>query len=87
METFTCLTAQRPPLLVPALPGGLAMPQSSSWQGGCKGFVLLTALSQTQALPTPSLTDKKGRLQKSFALDWRDRMAPGSPARPHGCYM
>lgn len=87
METLTCLAAQRLPLQVPALPGRLARPQSSGWQEGCKGFMLPSALSQTQALPTPSLRDKKGRLHKSFALHWRDRMAPGSPARPHGCYM
>ena len=47
--------------------------------------VHLTALSQTHALPTPSSRDKEGRLQKSCALDWRDRTALGSPARPHRC--
>lgn len=47
--------------------------------------LLLAALSQTQALPTPSLRDKEGRLQKSCALVWRDGMALGSPARPHRC--
>lgn len=49
--------------------------------------MLLAARSQTQTFPTPRLRDKEERLQESFALDWRYRTAPGSPARPHRFYM
>lgn len=53
-------------------------------QQGCKGF----APHCTNPNPGPShpiLEGQEGRLQKSCALDWRDRMALGSPARPHRC--